>query len=133
VLVRRQTSAACVAATVLIGANLIILVLKALVPEPHIPTLVLGAPQVPYPRWPSGHSAAAMALALSLVFVAPARLRPMAAAGGTFAALIADALLVFGSHLPSDVFAGFVVAAAWSLIGLMVLFGGERPARARLR
>jgi membrane-associated phospholipid phosphatase len=131
---RGQPRAACAAAIVLIGANLTTLVLKALLPEPRVATLVVGAPHVPYPRWPSGHSTAAMAVALALVFVAPARLRPVAAAaGGAFVALVADGLLVLGSHLPSDVLAGFLVAAGWSLIALIAVFRDEHGARTRRR
>jgi membrane-associated phospholipid phosphatase len=126
-LVRRQTGSAWAAGIVLIGANITTFALKAVLPEPHIASLVAGAPRVAYPRWPSGHSTAAMALALSIILVAPVRLRPVAAAAGAaFAALVADGLLVLGSHLPSDVLAGFLVAAGWLLIAVTAVFVSER-------
>lgn len=129
--VRGQPQAGRAASIVLLGANLTTLVLKAVLPEPHTASLVAGVPPVSYPRWPSGHSTAALALALAVVFVAPQRLRSVAAAlGAAFATVVAVGLLVLGSHLPSDVLGGFLVAVGWSLIAVNASFGEQGRARA---
>ena len=63
---------------------------------------------VPDPRFPSGHSTAAMALVLALTFVAPARLRPVVAGlGAVFAAAVGYSLLTIGSHFPATCSAAF--------------------------
>jgi membrane-associated phospholipid phosphatase len=116
---RRWWSGACAVAVTLVGANLTTLVLKMVLPEPRTASLLGIASPVPYPRWPSGHATAAMALVLALVLAAPARLRIVAAgAGAVLASAVGYSLLALGSHLLSDVFAGFLVAAAWSLLAL---------------
>ena len=57
--------------------------------------------------WPSGHSTAAMTLALCAILVAPPVLRTAAAIlGGAFAVGVGYALLVLGWHYPSDVLGG---------------------------
>jgi PAP2 superfamily len=72
--------------------------------------------------WPSGHTTAAMALALCLVLVAPARWRPLAAAaGGAFAVAQGYGLLVMGWHYPSDVLAAFGVSTFWLALGVAAL------------
>jgi hypothetical protein len=56
-----------------------------------------------------------MRLALGLIIVSPARLRPLAAAGGgllTVATVFS--ILVLGSHYPSDIVGGLLVATAWA-------------------
>ena len=64
---------------------------------------------------------------LALTFVAPARLRAvMAGLGAVFAAAVGYSLLTIGSHFPSDVFAGFLVAAIWSLLAAAALLEVER-------
>jgi membrane-associated phospholipid phosphatase len=72
--------------------------------------------------WPSGHSTAAMSLALCLVLVAGPRLRPLAALlGAGYAIAVGYALVVVGYHLPSDVLGGFLMAATWTLLGAAAL------------
>ena len=81
---------------------------------------------VPYPRFPSGHSTAAMSLVLALTLVAPARLRPLIAGlGAVFAAAVGYALLTLGSHYPTDVFGGFLVATTWALLTAGALSGSR--------
>jgi membrane-associated phospholipid phosphatase len=85
-------------------------------------------------QWPSGHSTAAMTIALLAVLAVPARWRLTAAAvGGAFAVAVGYSLLVLGWHLPADVVGGYLVAAAWTLIALAALNGLERrwPSRER--
>lgn len=77
--------------------------------------------------FPSGHSTAAMTLALALVLVAPRRYRPLAAlVGAPFAIAMGLSVVLMGWHLPSDVFGGYLLAAAWCLAILAVLKMVER-------
>jgi membrane-associated phospholipid phosphatase len=82
--------------------------------------------------WPSGHSTAAMTLALCAVLVAPPPLRTAAAvAGGAFAVGVGYALLVLGWHYPSDVLGGYFVAGLWTSLAVMALHRVETPEPAR--
>lgn len=68
--------------------------------------------------WPSGHAMAAMLLALLAVLVAGPRLRAVTAAVGLAYALgLGLALVALGGHLPSDVLAAYIVAAAFTAAG----------------
>ena len=121
-LTRRRPQDAGAVLVLLVGANLTTLVLKHVLPEPF---LSVPSP-VPYPRFPSGHSTAAMSLALALTLVAPARLRPLIGGlGAVFAAGVGYALLTLGSHYPTDVFGGFLVATTWALLTAGALFAFE--------
>jgi membrane-associated phospholipid phosphatase len=90
--------------------------------------------QAIYPgSWPSGHSTAAMSLALCFVLVVGPRLRPLAAfIGAVYAIAVGYSLVVLGFHLPSDVLGGFLVAATFTLIGAAGLAAAEArwPVRA---
>lgn len=121
-LARRRTQDACAVVILLAGAAVTTLVLKHVLPEPF-----LGVPSpVPYPRFPSGHSTIAMSLVLALTLVAPARFRPLIAGlGAVFAAAVGYALLTLGSHYPTDVFGGFLVATTWALVTAAALFAFE--------
>jgi len=78
--------------------------------------------QVGAAAWPSGHSTAAMTLALCAVLVAPAALRPLVAVlGGAFAAAVGYAVLVLAWHFPSDVLAGFLMAGTWTALAVAAL------------
>jgi membrane-associated phospholipid phosphatase len=82
----------------------------------------LGANQIDGASWPSGHSTAAMTLALCAVLVAPAALRPVVAVlGGAFAAGVGYAVLVLAWHFPSDVLAGFLMAGMWTALAVAAL------------
>ena len=116
-LARRRPYDAGAALVLLGGAGVTTLALKHLLPEPRADSFLGITSPVPYPRFPSGHSTAAMALVLALTLVAPARVRPLIATlGAVFAAAVGYSLLTLGSHFPTDVLAGFIVAAAWSLL-----------------
>ena len=66
--------------------------------------------------YPSGHTTAVMSFALALVIVAPPRWRPLAAAaGGLLTVGTVYSILILGSHYPSDVIGGFLVATGWAL------------------
>jgi membrane-associated phospholipid phosphatase len=91
----------------------------------------LGAVQVhEAASWPSGHAVAAMLLALGAVVVAGARLRPVTALVGLVYALgVGAALVALGGHLPSDILAGYLVAAAFTTGGAAAYAGlGHRAA-----
>jgi hypothetical protein len=78
--------------------------------------------------WPSGHSTAAMTLALCAVLVAPRALRgAVAAAGAAFALAVGLGVLVMQWHLATDVAGGYLVATMWMLVAVAVLRRVERP------
>ena len=82
--------------------------------------------------WPSGHSTAALALALCATLLAPARARLyVAVAGGMFALAVGCALLIRAWHMPSDVLGGYLMAALWTALMVAGLRAAERrwPAR----
>jgi membrane-associated phospholipid phosphatase len=126
-LFRRRPRLACLVLVVLVGANL---TTQALQPVTAMTRGIdsLSDGPLSLELWPSGHTTAAMALALCLVAVAPPRLRPLAAAlGGAFALGVVYSLLVLGWHYPSDVVGGFCVAAAWTLAGLATIWAVQKP------
>ena len=82
--------------------------------------------------WPSGHSTAAMSLALVCVLAVPARLRPAAAAlGASLAIAVGYSVLAAGLHHPSDVLGGYLVAAAWTGLAVAGLSLNASPEAAR--
>ena len=104
--------------------------LKPLLAHPHVQ---VGYVHIGAASWPSGHSTAALALVLSAVLVAPARLRGVVAAvGAVFAAAVGCSLLILAWHMPSDVLGGYLVAALWMCLAVAALRAAERrwPARA---
>jgi membrane-associated phospholipid phosphatase len=121
--------AGCVAALLVVtGAST--QALKHLLAEPRFEAW-LGVHQIGEASWPSGHSTAAMTLALCAVLVAPAALRPaVAVLGGAFAAGVGYAVLVLAWHFPSDVLGGFLMAATWMALAVAALRRVE-PARVR--
>jgi membrane-associated phospholipid phosphatase len=93
--------------------------LKPLLAHEHdsVSYVVIGAAS-----WPSGHAAAAMALVLSAVLVAPHRLRPyVAVLGGAYMLAVSVALLVLAWHMPSDVLGGILVATFWMALAVAAL------------
>jgi membrane-associated phospholipid phosphatase len=88
--------------------------------------------QIDPTAWPSGHSTAAMTLALCAVMVAPPALRTVTALiGGTFAVGVGYAVLVLAWHFPSDVLGGFLVAGLWTSLAIAALHRVEAPEPAR--
>lgn len=84
--------------------------LKAVLAYPREPDLVNLA------AFPSGHSTAAMTLALCGVLVSPARLRPLAGVVGlAYALAVAFGVVSLGWHFPSDVVGGYLLATGWAL------------------
>jgi membrane-associated phospholipid phosphatase len=104
--------------------------LKHLLAQPRFETWLVGN-QIGEASWPSGHSTAAMTLALCAVLVAPAALRPaVAVLGGAFAAGVGYAVIVLSWHFPSDVLGGFLMAGSWTALAVAVLRAVE-PRRER--
>jgi len=105
---------------IILGANVTTELLKHTLSEPRLPFM-------PAPSWPSGHSTAVMSLALASVLAAPTRLRPVAAAlGASLAIAVGYSVMATGMHYPSDVVAGFLVAATWTLLAVACLLAAER-------
>jgi membrane-associated phospholipid phosphatase len=126
-LLRGSRRLAVAAGVILLGANVTTELLKHLVAHLRPGYLLGRASPPPAASWPSGHSTAAMALALCCVLVAPARLRPaVAALGGPFAVAVGYSVLTAGMHYPSDVLGGFLVAAAWALLTVAALAAAQR-------
>ncbi|HET6506021.1 MAG TPA: phosphatase PAP2 family protein [Baekduia sp.] len=83
--------------------------------------------QISAASWPSGHSTAAMTMALCAVLAAPPRLRPtVAALGSAYALALAYSILTLGWHFPSDVFGGYLVASAYVLTAISIINASER-------
>ena len=100
--------------------------LKHALAQPRVEHWLLE--QIASSSWPSGHSTAAMTLALCAVLVAPPALRGAAAVlGGGFAVAVGYAVLVLGWHYPSDVLGGFLVAGLWTSLAVAVLDRLEAP------
>jgi membrane-associated phospholipid phosphatase len=119
-LARRRPRQAMAVPVAALGASLTTELLKPLATVPRPATTPRFAPGID--GWPSGHMTAAMAVALCLVLVAPARLRPSAAVvGGSFAAIQGYGVLVLGWHYPSDVVAACAIAAGWLALSVAVL------------
>lgn len=88
-------------------------VLKPLLAVPH--DFVLPGDQIVAASWPSGHSTAAMSMALAAVLVAPRRMRPVVATiGGILVLAVGFSLLILAWHMPSDVIGGFLLSGLWT-------------------
>jgi membrane-associated phospholipid phosphatase len=134
-LLRRRPAMAIAVAAILASANLMTQFLKPALADPRIID-IHGTDSKYLGSWPSGHSTAAMSLALCCVLVVGPRLRPLAAVlGAAVAIAIGYALVVLGWHLPSDVLGGYLVAATFTLLGAAGLAALEarRPQRAPAR
>jgi membrane-associated phospholipid phosphatase len=127
-LLRGRPRSAFAAGVIILGANATTELLKHAVAAPREGWLV------PPVSWPSGHSTAAMALALAAVLCTPARLRPaMAALGAALAVGVGYSVVATGMHYPSDVLGGFLMASAWALGTVAALLRAEhwRPSPVR--
>jgi membrane-associated phospholipid phosphatase len=130
-LLRGRIGLALVSLLFIAGANLTTQVLKAGLYRP-----VLGVDTIRDQAgnsFPSGHTTAAAAVAVALVFVLPARVRGIGAVlGAAFAGLVGVATLSAGWHRPSDAVAAMLVVGGWAcLAGLVLLFLRRPDADAR--
>ena len=122
----RALAVACLLAVTGVTTQL----LKHALARPHLEHWL--PEQVATSSWPSGHSTAAMTLALCAILVAPPALRASAAMlGGAFAVGVGYAVLVLGWHYPSDVLGGFLVAGLWTSLAVALLHRVEAPEPAR--
>jgi membrane-associated phospholipid phosphatase len=127
---RKRLAGAAIA--VLVAANGTAELLKPLTAGPRDHVIVPGV-VLSNATWPSGHTTAAVSLALTLILCVPARLRP--AVSGLMALFVIGvvySLLALGAHYPSDIVGGFEVAGTWTLLALGTLWTYEahRPALA---
>jgi membrane-associated phospholipid phosphatase len=125
-LARRRPRIAVAVAAILSLAPLTTELLKSLLAHRHAP--IGRGLYVPAASLPSGHSTAALALALGAVLVVPRGLRPVIAAlGALFALGIGFCQLVLARHMPSDVLAGYLVAGFWTTL----VIAGVRASESR--
>jgi membrane-associated phospholipid phosphatase len=135
-LVRKRPRTAAVVPIILLGANLTTQFLKPALAD-HRFSSAIADTHIAAASWPSGHTTGAMSLALCAVLVSSSRLRPLVAAlGGLFAVAVGYSTLVLSWHLPSDVFAGVLVAGLWTMLGVAALWAAaarwpERTGRGR--
>lgn len=121
-LARHRPRHALAAGTVLLGANLCTHLLKpALGVYRYADGIGVNAGS-----WPSGHATASMAVALCAILVAPARLRPLVSGlGAVYTLAVCFTLLVAGWHFPSDVIAGYLMAATWTAFAVAALWASD--------
>jgi membrane-associated phospholipid phosphatase len=118
-LIARRPRAALAAAATMYGSAVTTQVLKpALAFQRDFPPGHFMGPIA----FPSGHTTAVMSLSLALVLVSPSRLRPLAAAaGGLLTVATVFSLLMLGSHYPSDIVGGLLVATACACVASAAL------------
>jgi membrane-associated phospholipid phosphatase len=123
----RGPRAAAAALLTMLGAGVTTQILKPLLAfQREFPPMHHMGPVA----YPSGHTTAVMSLALALIIVSPARLRPVAAAaGGLLTVATVFSLLVLGSHYPSDIVGGLLVATGWACLASAVLRLELKPSR----
>jgi membrane-associated phospholipid phosphatase len=118
---RRRTHRAVAIGSVLILTGAMAQALKHVLAQPRFADW-LGGGQLDDASWPSGHATAAMTLALcAIVAVPPAWRAATALVGGTGAVAVAYATLALTWHYPSDVLAGFLLAALGVSAALAIL------------
>jgi membrane-associated phospholipid phosphatase len=123
-LLRRRFARAGAVAILLVVTGLTTQTLKSTLGHPRAGE-ILG---VDMGSWPSGHSTAAMTLALCAVLVAPRVLRgAVAVAGAAFALAVGLGVLVMDWHYVTDVAGGYLVAMGWMLLAVAALRRVERP------
>jgi membrane-associated phospholipid phosphatase len=130
-LARGRPRVAAAVPAILLGAEATTQVLKPLLADPRVCSC-LGDDRVAAASFPSGHATGVMALALCAVLVAPARRRPVVAAGAAAVVVaVAYSLMTLAWHYPSDVLGGFLVAGTWTLGGVAALRAADArwPAR----
>ena len=116
----RRRREALVAAVLLAGSAVTTQLLKPALAAQHSDSVLPAS-------WPSGHTTAVVSLVAALVIVAPPHRRWLVALlGAAVSAATGLALVVLGSHYPSDVAGGVLVAAGWACL---VATGLAAPAR----
>lgn len=127
--VRRRPRSVAAALVVVAGANLTTQALKVALSHPRAREL-LGAENVTWDGFPSGHVTAAASIAIAFAFVVPPKLLAAVAVPGTcFVVAMGWSVLALNWHYPSDVAGGVLVASSWGFAALasMRLASGSRP------
>lgn len=115
---------AVIAVALVAGTGGLDLALKALLANPRYQPVPVGSDAYPWKdAFPSGHSAGSLAMSLAfLTVVPPAWQRPTAAVGAAFTLFISLGVLLLNYHYPSDVLAGWLLAAGcWFALLLALL------------
>jgi membrane-associated phospholipid phosphatase len=127
-LVRRRPWRALAVLALLIVTGLTTQALKHGLAEPRFTSWLGARNQIDATAWPSGHSTAAMTVALCAVMVAPPALRAVTSLiAGAFAVGVGYSVLVLAWHFPSDVLGGFLVAGFWTSLAVAALHRIEKP------
>jgi len=104
---------ALAAAVLVVGADLTTQLLKLALSHPRYQP-ILGFWQINPTSFPSGHSTAAMSMALAYLLVAPVAWRAaVVTLGGALVLGVGCSVVLLHYHYPSDVLGGWLVAAAW--------------------
>jgi membrane-associated phospholipid phosphatase len=108
---------AVLAVALVAGTGGLVLALKALLANPRYQPVPVGSDAYPWKdAFPSGHSAGSLAMSLAFLTVVPVSWRrPTTAAGIVFTLYISLGVLLLNYHYPSDVLAGWLLAAGWWL------------------
>jgi membrane-associated phospholipid phosphatase len=123
-LAQERTREAAALAAVMILAPLSADLLKPLTAHAHAS---VGGILPSAASWPSGHSTAVLAVVLCAVFIVPGRWKALVACVGAIYVLsVALVLLLFASHMPSDVIAGFLLASFWMALAVAGLRAAQR-------
>jgi membrane-associated phospholipid phosphatase len=114
-LAQRRIRDAVLAAALVAGTGGLVLALKALLANPRYQPIPVDSDAYPWDNaFPSGHAAGSLAMSLAFVMVVPPSWRrPTAAAGVAFIVYISLGVLLLNVHYPSDVVAGWLLAAGW--------------------
>jgi undecaprenyl-diphosphatase len=121
---------AVLAVALIAGTGGLDLALKALLANPRYQPVPVGSDAYPWKdAFPSGHSAGSLAMSLAfLTVVPPAWQRPTAAVGVAFTLFISLGVLLLNYHYPSDVLAGWLLAAGlWFALLLTLLPTPDSP------
>lgn len=126
---------AVIAAALVAGTGGLVLALKALLANPRYQPVPVDSDAYPWEdAFPSGHAAGSLAFSLAfLTVVPPSWRRPTAVAGIVFTLYISFGVLVLNYHYPSDVLAGWLLAAGWWFALLAVPWLSADPRRPRPR
>jgi undecaprenyl-diphosphatase len=106
---------AVIAAALVAGTGGLDLALKALLANPRYQPVPVDSNAYPWKdAFPSGHAAGSLAFSLAFLTVVPTSWqRRTAIAGIVFTLYISFGVLVLNYHYPSDVIAGWLLAAGW--------------------
>jgi membrane-associated phospholipid phosphatase len=123
--VRRRWRWVLIVPVTMLLSELTAQILKQVLARPR-PDVVMSG-QIGDAAWPSGHSTAAMTVALLAVMIAPRRMRPTVAVLGAFGALgVGFGMVAVGAHYPTDIIGGYLCAALWVTAAAVVVLEWQR-------